>query len=255
MPENKPSLFELLNPKQTFVAGIVGGFLAICTVGFFVLTAMFMNNGGFAPANKDRGGVALAAPSNNVQAVPTAGIKITVKPVDEKTDHIRGNKNANITIIGFSDFECPFCKRFHETMNQIIDSHGDSVRWVFRQMPLDSLHRQARTEALATECAGEQGKFWELADLIFDRTESNDGLDLDKLPDYAKEIGLNVNNFNDCLKAQKYASAVEDDERDGQAAGGRGTPYSVLIGPNGETQAISGAQPFSAIEAAIQQYL
>ena len=122
-------------------------------------------------------------------------------------------------------------------------------------MPLDGLHSQARTEANALECAGAQGKFWEYTDLLYKTTNSNNSLDLTLLPKFATQVGLNLTKFNTCFNNKDFASKIQADEADGQAAGGQGTPYSVLIGPNGEKTAINGAYPFAQVEQMIQQYL
>ncbi len=250
--EQKMSAFRSFSPVQMFVGGIVVGILVLCTIGFFIMLGLYF--GGSTPSARIGGNNAVV---NNVPTGNTgAPAQVTVREVDEKNDHIRGNKNADVTIVEYSDFECPFCKNFHNTMKQVIDTYGDDVRWVYRHLPLDSLHSQARKEALASECAAEQGKFWEFADIIFAQTTSNDGLDLTKLSDYAKQAGVgNVTKFNDCLNSSKYASAVQEDEQDAQAAGAQGTPYSVIVGPNGETVVVSGAQPYSAVEASLKQFL
>jgi len=104
--------------------------------------------------------------------------KVSVRSIDPKKEPIVGNANAKISLIEYSDFECPFCKRFHATMQQVMAANGDNVRWVYRHFPLDSLHQKARTEALASECAGEQGKFWEFTNSVFEVTPSNDGMDI-----------------------------------------------------------------------------
>lgn len=111
-------------------------------------------------------------------------------------DHVLGNPNALVTIIEFSDTECPFCKKFHETMRKIIDEYGKDgkVKWVYRHFPLDQIHSKSRKEAEATECATEQGgneKFWEFINKIYEITPSNNGLDPAELPKIAKSIGLN----------------------------------------------------------------
>lgn len=104
--------------------------------------------------------------------------KVTVRAVDPKNEVVRGNTNAKISLIEYSDFECPFCKQFHNTMQQVIAAHEKDVKWVYRHFPLDSLHQQARTEALMSECAREQGKFWEFTDSVFKVTPANDGMDI-----------------------------------------------------------------------------
>ncbi len=249
--EQKVSPFHSFSPVQMFIGGIVSGILVLCTIGFFIMLGLYFGDDN-GSARNNGGAVVNNVPAGDAGA-PT---QVAVREVDEKTDHIRGNKNADVTIVEYSDFECPFCKNFHNTMNQIIKAYGDDVRWVYRHLPLDSLHSQARKEALASECAAEQGKFWEFADIIFTQTTSNDGLDLSKLPDYAKQAGVaNVTKFNDCLNTSKYAGAIQEDEQDAQAAGAQGTPYSVIVGPDGETVVVSGAQPYAAVEASLKQFL
>lgn len=110
--------------------------------------------------------------------IPAAETGIKIRPADPKTEAVRGNQNAKITIVEFSDFECPFCKRFHQTMQQVISTYGNDVKWVYRHFPLDGLHQQARPEANMAECAYEQGKFWEFTDGVFKVTPSNDGMDI-----------------------------------------------------------------------------
>lgn len=242
-------------PLHVFIFGIVGGILVLCTIGFFILLSIML-----------KGGIALGAGSNNAGAVnqpsvaaPTddgaAPANISLRAVDPRKDHVRGAKNPKITIVEYSDFECPYCKRFHETMLEVMKKYSGSVQWVYRNFPLESLHSKAPTEALASECASEQGKFWEFADLIFKVTNSNDSLDLSQLPNYAKQIGLNVPQFQKCIDDKKYVDKVNADAQDAQSAGARGTPYSVVLTPDGQKIPISGAQPFAAIEATIQQFV
>lgn len=158
---------------------------------------------------------------------------ITLKEID-KTDNILGDVNASIKIVEFSDTECPFCKRFHTTMHSIMDTYGKDgkIAWVYRHFPLDSLHQKARKEAEAAECANELGgntAFWNVLDAIYTNTTSNDGLDLAKLPEFAKTAGLDVTKFNECLSSGKMAKQVESESQDGLKAGVRGTPHSIIV--------------------------
>lgn len=251
------SIFEVLSPKQTFLFGIVGGFLVFCTIGFFILLNMYLG-GDFAAKKADAGSnnrIAVAdqgaQPSQPTQ--PTQPLNGSVREVDESVDHIRGNVDASITIVEYSDLECPFCSRFHDTMKQVIDQYGDDVRWVYRHFPLTSIHPNAVPAALASECAGAQGKFWEFTDLVFESQAA--GVNTTALQGIAQRVGLNMNQYNDCVESREFQSKVTQDTQDAAAVGGRGTPHSILIGPNGETQVISGAQPFTVVEQAIQQYL
>lgn len=159
---------------------------------------------------------------------------IMLGPIDEARDHIRGNPNADIVIVEFSDTECPFCKRFHETMQSIINEYGKSgkVAWIYRHFPIVGLHSKAPKEAEALECAADLGgnaKFWEYADRLFSVTPSDDNLDLAMLPRIAEDVLLSTELFNQCLSSGRHAPRVQSDYEDGVVAGVEGTPYSVLI--------------------------
>lgn len=259
MEEHKASksIFEVMNPQQTFLFGLVGGVMLLCTIGFFILLAIFLKGGASMAYNNgnnndatNNGGAANVVANNN--DAPTT---INIRAIDTKNDHIRGNANAKVTIVEYSDPECPFCKQFHQTMKQLVDKYGDDIRWVYRNFPLDGLHSQARTESLAMECAAAQGKFWEYTDLLYQTTNSNNTLDLTLLPKFASQVGLNLSKFNTCYNNKDFADKVQADIQDAQAAGGQGTPYSVLIGPDGTKTAINGAYPYAQVEQMVQQYL
>lgn len=175
-----------------------------------------------------------------------------MRPISSE-DHIRGNPNAPVKIVEYSDTECPFCKRFQTTMQQLMTDYGaeGKVAWVYRHFPLDQLHSKARKEAEATECAAELGgndKFWAYLDRLLEITPANNGLDLAELPKIAQYIGLNVTKFNACLDSGKYAKKVQDDLSDAQATGGRGTPWNIVVGRDGKKYPLSGAQPLAAIK-------
>lgn len=184
--------------------------------------------------------------------------EISLRDVTEE-DHIRGAKNAKITLVEFSDTECPFCKRVHPTLQKVIENYPNDVRWVYRHFPLDSLHPiKARKEAEATECANELGgneKFWAYLDRIFEVTPSNNQLDLEELPKIAESVGLNKKKFEECLKSGKYADHVAEDLADATSAGGNGTPYTVLITSDGNKYPISGAQPYEVFSQAVERAL
>jgi protein-disulfide isomerase len=183
----------------------------------------------------------------------------SIKPVDGE-DHIRGDPDASVKLVEFSDFECPFCKRVHTTLQQIMVEYGEGgqVAWVYRHFPLDSLHKKARKEAQASECADELGgndAFWAYTDRLFDITPSNDRLDLSILPKVAEEIGLDRGAFVTCLSGDarggKYADHIEANYQDAVASGGTGTPHIVIIAPDGEVFPVSGAQPYGAFKSII----
>ena len=222
--------------------------LSIIVAAIVIAGALFMVNRGDSPQ------VA------NDKNVPTkdSGASANMKPVSAD-DHILGNPNAEIVIVEYSDTECPFCKRFHETMHQVIDEYGKDgkVAWVYRHFPLAQLHPKAAKEAEATECAFDQGgntAFWSYTDRLYEITPSNNGLDLDQLPVIAGEVGLDVVEFERCLDDGDNKKKVQDQLADAFASGGRGTPHNIMI-VGDERIEIPGAQPFSAIKAAIDAVL
>src|SRR3989344_5830639 len=144
-------------------------------------------------------------------------------------DHVRGNPDAPVKIVEYSDTECPFCKRFHSTMQEVMSEYGKDgkVAWVYRHFPLDQLHSKARKEAVALECANEQGgndKFWSYADRLYEVTPANNGLDPAELPKIAQYVGLDVTKFNTCLASGKFDQHIEADVQNATATGGNGTP-------------------------------
>jgi len=179
---------------------------------------------------------------------------ISMRPIS-KDDHIRGDAKAPLTLIEYSDFECPFCKRFHPTTQQVLKEYNGKVRFVYRHFPLTQLHSKAIKEAEASECAAEQGKFWEFVDRIFEITPSNNGLDPGELPKIAEFIKIDVKKFSACLASGTYAKKVQADLQDAINAGAQGTPYSVLVDAKGGRTPISGALPFENIKAIIDSKL
>ncbi len=182
-----------------------------------------------------------------------------MKPVNSE-DHIRGNLDAPIKIVEFSDFECPFCKSFQPTLNQVMKDYGKEgkVAWIYRHFPLDNLHSKARKEAQATECAAELGgnaAFWAYADRLFEIAPSNNELDLALLPKVAQDVGLDQTKFEACLAGDqnggKFAAHIEANLKDGMAAGGTGTPYTLIVGTKGQIFPISGGMPYEAIKSII----
>lgn len=180
-----------------------------------------------------------------------------VKPITD-ADHILGPKDALVKIIEFSDTECPFCKRFHLTMQDVVKEYDGKVAWAYRHFPLESLHSKAKKEAQATECAAELGgneKFWEYTNRLYEVTPSNDGLDPAELANIAAYVGLDVAKFNACLASGKQAGKVDAMYQDAVASGGRGTPYSIVISPSGKKSTINGALPLASVKAIVDAAL
>ncbi|MCH7730233.1 thioredoxin domain-containing protein [Patescibacteria group bacterium] len=259
-PKKKSSAFEKMVPFL-LVLSIGLAFL----VGTLLQKVKSLEQGGTGPITTtgttgtgDQGtGDQGAAPP------PTAGGKLPEDqaskiPAVSAEDHVKGSRDAQVFLIEYSDLECPFCKRFHPTVQQAVDEYDGQVAWVYRHFPLDTLHSKADKEAEAVECAGELGGddgFWALLDKIFEATPSNNGLNLDDLPGLAGEVGLNQSSFKDCLDSGRYAERVEADYQGGLASGVTGTPGSFVVNSKGEAWFIPGALPYDSLKVTIDEAL
>lgn len=250
-PQTK-SFFDVLPSKQAFWLGFVTAILALGTLGFILLGSCILGGDcsveGLASADtQDSGNGGQVAAAADAVPAPTA----TGVPAVTDSDHIRGNEDAAVTIIEYSDFQCPYCDRFHPTMQQVMDEYADSVRWVYRHFPL-SFHPEALPAANAAECASEQGKFWEYADALF---ENQSSLGNEFYATLASDLGLNTTQWQDCYDTSKYQDVIEAQAQAGGAAGVSGTPGSFVIDPDGNAIPIKGALPFSSVAAAIDSVL
>ncbi len=177
-------------------------------------------------------------------------VKFNIQPprveVETGEHPSKGPEKAPVLIVEFSDYQCPFCGRARDTVNQIIKEYGKKVHYVFRDFPL-SFHKEAQKAHEAAHCAREQGKYWEYNDRLF---QSQRALKLDDLKKYAKELKLKLKEFDECLNSGKYAKLVQDSLRYGQSVGVSGTPAFFVNG-----RMVSGARPYSAFEEIIEDEL
>ncbi len=183
-----------------------------------------------------------------------SGTALGLRPVSAN-EHIRGNPDAPVTIVEFSDFECPFCRRLHPTLRQALEEFDGRVRWVYRHFPLTSIHSRAQGAAVAAECFARIGgneAFWRFSDLAFDN-QSRLGHKL--YEGFARDSGLSAEEFNACLSSPDPLAAVNADLRDALSSGGRGTPYAIVINAQGELFPFSGALPYEQIRQIILQAL
>lgn len=241
-------------PKTMFYLGLFVG-IAGCSVLALALILSSVSSGkgllalGANPVAAAPTPTPVAPTPDPSAAAPAAG---PVKPVDD-TDHVLGAKNAKVTLIEYSDFECPFCKRHFSTMQQVLKEYPNDVRVVFRHFPL-SFHQNAEKEAEASECVAELGgndAFWKFHDKIFTETTSNGtGIALERLGPMAKEVGVNQTEFQKCLDSNKYAAKVAQQEQEGGDAGVSGTPATFVNGT-----LISGAVPYAQFKASIDAEL
>jgi Na+/H+ antiporter NhaA len=148
-----------------------------------------------------------------------------LRPVDAKRDHIRGPVDAPLTIVEYADFECPFCSKATGSVAEVRKHFGDDLRYVYRHLPLDDYHPHARYAAYASEAAAAQGKFWEMADVLF---RNSDALEPDDIDGYARELGLDMDRFEDDIRTGDYVVRVEDDELDATSSDVDGTPTFYL---------------------------
>ena len=232
--------------KATFNKLLVGLVVVLIAFSF---TAGFMLGGGKLSGTATQTG-------NEVQQQPTQQpTEPSRVQVSADGDPQIGDDNAKVTIIEFSDFQCPYCGRFYEqSEKQIITDYVDTgkVKFVYRDFPLDSIHPNARPAANAAECVNEQGKFWEFHDKLF---SNQDALSTDNYKKWASELGLDMTRFNSCLNSSKYDSEITKDFQDGAAAGVQGTPTIYIGSPEKGYIQIVGAQPYSVVKQAIEQEL
>ena len=227
-----------------FLSGLFLGFAVSAIIGCIFLFTMVLG-GKFPTGNAVAGNVPVVPTINDPsQPLVAAG---PVKPVDDKVDHIRGNKSAKVTLIEYSDYECPFCSRHTPSLDQALKDFPEDVRLVYRHYPLSAIHPEAQKAAEASECAAKIGgndKFWLMHDQLFAKQQV---LGTQTYLDIAKAIGLNEGNFKTCLDSGEMADRVNMDTSEGATAGVEGTPATFVNG-----QLISGAVPYAQLKAAMQ---
>lgn len=237
--------------------------LAIVIAGAFIAYAIY--NGGKAPVDD--------TPSVEDQQKKAAEYIDSLDIADvSDADHIQGDKNAKVTIVEYSDTECPYCKTFHQTLNQIFNDYYSTstnrIAWVYRQFPIVELHAKAPKEAEATECANELGGpkiFWKYLSTIFTNTPSNDGLDPAQLVTFADQVGLDTKAFTNCVNSGKYTAKINESVKAAARAGATATPYTVLLVRNGTkvdrvplidpSGASLGSLPYASMKAIIERLL
>jgi protein-disulfide isomerase len=158
----------------------------------------------------------------------------------------KGPANAPVTIIEFSDFECPYCVRAEESVKKVLEAYKDKVRLVYRDYPLP-FHAKAQKASEAAICAGDQGKYWEMHAKLF---ANQSALDVPQLKQHAKDVGVDVAKFDKCLDGGDKAKAVEAHKKAGEEAGVTGTPAFFING-----RPLTGAQPFEKFKEIIDHEL
>lgn len=227
--------FITSSPKLNFFFGLIIGVAVIALIGFGV---MALNKGN--DQNSSENNSVAGEQQQNASDETPVDLKI------ESGDYVLGNPDGKIKIFEFTDFQCPYCLVFHDTMHQLIDEYGDDVAWVFKHFPLSS-HPLSLPGAMAVECAGEQGKFWEMSDIIFLNQET---LAAESFSQFAEELGLDTEQFDTCFAAGPYQDKISSDYNLGIEAGVRGTPTSFI-----QNQLVPGAIPFDSLKEAVDDLL
>ncbi len=163
-----------------------------------------------------------------------------------KDDPVYGPDNAPLTIVEFSDYQCPACRKNHEVVRELKQAYKDRIRWVFKDLPMPG-HKWARGAALAARCAAEQGKFWQYQDLLF---SSQEELSPDRLAHLATELGLQMEPFSQCLNAAKFQAQLEKDIEEAKKFGLNTTPTLVI-----NNRLVSGAPPPDRFKQIIDEEL
>ncbi|MEA3494460.1 MAG: thioredoxin domain-containing protein [Bacteroidota bacterium] len=241
--EKNEEVVYKMSPKMSFVMGVLSGVAFAAIIGLFMMFAMSNDDGGNT-TTKTNTNTAAVVNTNTAAPTPVAPVVVDVEVVDG--DHIRGDINAPVALIQYSDFECPFSSRVVPTMEQVLEEYDGKVQLIYRHFPL-SFHENVQKAAEASECAADQDKFWEMHDLIF---ANQDNMTIDDLKGYASDLGLNTSTFNDCLDNGDNASKVSEDFTSGAAIGVQGTPATFVNGTM-----VSGAQPYASFAAAIDAEL
>ncbi|MDQ5970954.1 MAG: hypothetical protein QG603_731 [Patescibacteria group bacterium] len=245
MSENNKGMVDNMPSSSAFKLGIFVGVAAMCIIGFVVLLFGKFDIKGLAGNNNTNNNNNIV---NNQDDLANNGGQVQNIEIQAlgKDDWVTGDDKADISIIEFSDADCPFCTNFHATMKQIMKDYDGKVKWGYRHFPLVSLHPEAPKKAEAIECVGEQGgndKVWAFMDKLYVSTKPT----VAQLGDVVKSLGLNSGKFTECLDSGKYANKVSDHSNQAQAAGAQGTPYSVIL-VGDQKIPINGAYPIAEIK-------
>lgn len=242
-------------PKFLFAFGLLGGLAVLSTVGLIIAVSLLLSDGTNAKATASantNGTVAGATAPTPTPTPTTAGNPAPAEPTGDITktrpvsdaDHVRGKADAKVTLLEYSDFECPYCRQFYPVLKQVFDAYPDDVRLVYRHFPL-SFHPNAQKAAEASECAADQGKFWEFHDELFAAT-----LSPDVFGQIADKISLDRKKFDSCLSSGEKASIVQTDYNEGATAGVTGTPATFV-----NDFLVSGATSFTNLKTQIDALL
>ena len=258
---NRNNNEQITVKKSTFNIVIIGLIITIGVAAFFVgsyTSTLNSNQISEEVLDKALAKLELKLLQNQLPTKqPVAPVKISVDD-----DPIIGNADAPITIIEFSDFQCPFCARFHtQTLPLLLEEYIEQgkVKLVFRDFPIQSIHPNAVPASVAAECANEQGKFREMHDMLFEKQNEWNKLEtadtLSLFSQYASNMQLEQNAFDSCLTSEKYIEEIKNDLNDGREYGVSGTPGFFVGNDQVGYVELKGAQPFDSFKKVIDAQL
>lgn len=248
---------------QSFVLFMQNNFALLVIAALFFLGGFFLGSI-WTERNMLKSGSRAAAPSVPAAAAdptapagPTADT-LSAMPKLGSDEHSRGSSNAQITLVEYSDFECPFCSRFHPTTMQILKDYGSKVRLVYRNYPLP-FHPNAQKAAEAGECiakAGGNDAFWKYADAIFAKQDELGGkLTPEGITQAVATAGMNAEAIKKCMDSGEMAAKVKEDLDGGTAAGINGTPGTIIVTKDGPQELIGGALPYDQVKPMLDKYI
>lgn len=217
--------------------------VAVLVAGAMIAAAIIYSPGGLAIP---QGGNVAAVPGNEQ---PSSAAQ--AKDVSEK-DHVLGNPDAEITLIEFSDFQCPFCASLHPTLSRIVTESNGNINWVYRYFPLNSIHPEATPSALASECVARyagNNAFWKFADELFKNQEK---LGIPLYEKLSEAANISSEDLASCMTSEDTTARITENLDDAITSGGQGTPYVIIVNNrNLEKTSFSGALPYTQIVAQI----
>ncbi|MEK7571464.1 MAG: DsbA family protein [Patescibacteria group bacterium] len=253
-PKKKKDYFTLRIPRFSFENTRINGFLVVCLVIFAFLLGMLVSKVTYLEKMATQSAPTPAAPG---AAEPTIAPPPQIVDVASGKLPILGDPNAKVTVVEFSDFQCPFCKRaFDDAIAQIKKEYVDTnkIAFAFRHSPLTSIHPNAREASLASECANEQGDFWTYHDQLFntqdDWSPKAGNAATDAFIEIAGGLGMDADQFRSCLESEKHAPRVDADMQDASTVQVDGTPTFFINGYR-----VVGAVPFADIKKVIEAEL
>ena len=261
-PVREEPHYESTPNKKSTPTGMIIALVAVVAVAAFFAGSYFssMDSDTVTRSELQQAISRLESKIESSQPTPQQAPQPVIISLDD--DPIRGDPDAPITIIEFSDFQCPFCARFHvQTLPSLLEEYiaVGKVNLVYRDFPIQSIHPNALPAAVAAECADDQGKYWEYHDMLFEKQSSWARLDsnsaISTFSQYATDIGLEKEQFDSCLGSGKYLEEVQGDLRDGRDYEITGTPGFFIGNEKIGFVKLNGAQPFESFKRIIDAQL